>query len=251
MSPLVGAASGPRQASRPGGRSGFWLLLGWIVLATPLAALAESAPPAHDHPAPQVLAPGYSELTFEPPASGSYALPPLGEAADGPVLDTRGQTRALHDYLGDKLVVLSFIYTRCSDVNGCPLATYVLKGVQDRVRATPELNDIVRLVSFSFDPAYDTPAVLEKYAGHFRAPDFDWQFLTTADEAALMPTLEGYGQWIVRDYDADGNYLGTVSHLLRVYLIDREKRIRNIYSTSFLHAETVVNDLRTVLAEAR
>jgi cytochrome c peroxidase len=222
--------------------------LAWLALAAAPAALAG---PAHDHPAPQVLAPGYAELTFEPPAAGSYALPPLGNAADGPVLDSRGRSGRLHDHLGDKLVVLSFIYTRCSDVNGCPLATFVLKGVQDRVRATPALEGQVRLVSFSFDPAHDTPPVLDEYAGHFRAPGFDWRFLTTGGDAELMPILDGYGQWIVRDYGADGSYLGTVSHLLRVYLIDRDKRIRNIYSTSFLHADTVVNDLRTVLAETR
>jgi len=34
-----------------------------------------------------------------------------------------------------------------------------------------------------------------------------------------------------------------------VYLIDQDRQIRNIYSTSFLHADTVVNDLRTLLAE--
>jgi cytochrome c peroxidase len=225
-------------------------LLALLALAAP-SAVAETKPSTHDHPAPQVLAPGYSPLEFEPPAPASYALPPLGDAADGPVLDSDGRAHRLHDKLGDKLVVLSFIYTRCSDVNGCPLATFVLKGVQDRVLATPELKDAVRLVSFSFDPDYDTPRVLETYAGYFRAPGFDWLFLTTAGEAQLMPTLEGYGQWIVRDYDADGNYLGTVSHLLRVYLIDRQKRIRNIYSMSFLHADSVVNDLLTLLAETK
>ncbi len=61
--------------------------------------------------------------------------------------------------------------------------------------------------------------------------------------------LAAYNQWVIRDYDADGNYLGTMSHLLRVYLIDRDMRIRNIYSTSFLHADTVANDIRTLLAE--
>lgn len=217
------------------------------VQAVPVGA----APSTHDHPPPEVLAPGYSQLEFNPPEPGSYQLPPLGDAADGAVLDSTGQVRALHDYLGDKLVVLSFIYTRCSDVNGCPLATFVMKGVQERIRAAPDLQGKVRLVSFSFDPAYDTPAVLEQYASYFRAPDFDWRFLTTRSEAQLTPILDGYGQWIVRDYGDSGEYLGTVSHLLRVYLIDRAKRVRNIYSTSFLHADTVVNDLRTLLGEAR
>lgn len=223
----------------------------WLAAVAVLVSQAAAAPSGHDHRAPEVLAPGYSALEFDAPAPGSYALPPLGDAADGQVLDSSGKARSLHDYMGDKLVVLSFIYTRCSDVNGCPLATFVLKGVQDRILATPQLEGAVRLVSFSFDPSYDTPAVLSRYASHFRQPEFDWQFLTTRSEAELRPILDAYGQWIVRDYDEEGVYLGTVSHLLRVYLIDRQQRIRNIYSTSFLHADTVVNDLRTVLAEAR
>ncbi|HEX7034553.1 MAG TPA: SCO family protein [Pseudomonadales bacterium] len=223
-----------------------------LLLALGLAGVpvAEAeAPSGHDHPAPEVLAPGYSKLEFEPPVPGTYRLPPLGDAGDGAVLDSGGRPRALHDYLGDKLVVLSFIYTRCSDVNGCPLATFVLKGVQDRVLAARDLEGKVRLVSFSFDPGHDTPEVLEKYASYFRRPGFDWQFLTTRSEAELAPILDGYGQYVVRD-EGNGLQPGTVSHLLRVYLIDREKRIRNIYSTSFLHADTVVNDLRTVLLEA-
>jgi len=40
-----------------------------------------------------------------------------------------------------------------------------------------------------------------------------------------------------------------ISHVLRVYLIDPEKQVRNIYNTSFLHADSVISDLRTVLAE--
>ena len=76
------------------------------------------------------------------------------------------------------------------------------------------------------------------------------QFLTTESVAQLDPTLDAYGQWVVRDYDAQGNFLGTMSHILRVYLIDQNKRIRNIYSTSFLHADTVTNDILTLLYES-
>ena len=38
------------------------------------------------------------------------------------------------------------------------------------------------------------------------------------------------------------------SHLLRVYLIDTDKQIRNIYNVDFLHADTVINDVKTLLA---
>jgi len=145
--------------------------------------------------------------------------------------------------------VLSFIYTRCNDVNGCPLATFVMRGLQRYIDSKEPLQGKVRLISVSFDPQYDTPDVLGKYARHFKADDADWQFLTCASDKQLSPILEGYNQWVIKDYDEAGNYLGTMSHLLRVYVIDKDKTIRNIYSTGFLHADTVVNDLLTLLAE--
>ncbi len=203
----------------------------------------------HEHPAPVVLAPGYEDLTFTPPVSGSYALPPLGTAADGEVLIEDGSAVQLHSLLEDKLIVMCFIYTRCNDVNGCPLATHVFKGVQDALVDETGLQDEVRLLSFSFDPAYDRPDVLRKYGSYFKNPDADWHFLTTQSTDALNPILDAYGQWVIRDKDPDGRDLGTISHLLRVFLIDRDKRIRNIYSMSYLHADTVMNDLKTLLIE--
>lgn len=213
------------------------------LLSTPLAAQHQQ------HEKPPQLAPGYSALGFALPAAGSYTLPPMGTAADAEVLDSQGKSRRIHDFLGDRIVLLSFIYTSCSDVNGCPLASSVLRIVQEQVRHSADLEDRVRLISFSFDPQYDTPARLREYSSHFLSPGFDWQFLTSPSPQALAPVLAAYNQWVIRDYDADGNYLGTMSHLLRVYLIDCDMRIRNIYSTSFLHADTVANDIRTLLAE--
>ena len=214
------------------------------------AGLAHSASSDHDHPQPEVLAPGYADLEYVPPEPGTYSLPPLGPAGDGPVLDSGGKPARVHDFLGDKIVVLSFIYTRCNDVNGCPLASHVLRGVQNRLLETQDLRESVRLVSLSFDPGHDTPEVLADYSGYFRKPDYDWRFLTCGSQDDLDPILDQFDQWVIRDYDTQGNYLGTISHVLRVYLIDRAKRIRNIYSVSFLHADTLLNDIRTLEMEA-
>lgn len=152
----------------------------------------------------------------------------------------------LHEVFGDKLVLMGFIYTHCPDINGCPLASFVMKQVQARLADEPGLKNQVRLVSLSFDPELDTPLVMREYARHFRRRGFDWRFLTTDSEAELAPILEGYGQWRQKLYKEDGSYSGSMSHILRVYLIDREHRIRNIYSAGFLHAETVINDLLTL-----
>jgi cytochrome c peroxidase len=197
----------------------------------------------------QILAPGYGPLQYEPPTPGSYQLPPLGSAADGAVLNDAGKQLRLYDLLGDKLVLMGFIYTHCSDINGCPLASYVMKQVQNRLTEDAALAQQVRLVSLSFDPELDTPAALVDYARHFRREGADWRFLTTASEAELQPILAGYGQWRQKEYDAEGDYSGSMSHILRVFLIDRHGQIRNIYSTGFLNAETVMSDLHTLNME--
>ena len=80
---------------------------------------------AHAHEtAPGVLAPGYSPLEFEAPRPGSYVLPRLGSAADGSVLDTDGASLQLHQLFRGRVVLLSFVFSSCTDQNGCPLALW-------------------------------------------------------------------------------------------------------------------------------
>lgn len=220
-----------------------------------LAAILTAAPAAPAHtghdqpptPAAQALAPGYGNLGFEVPAAGTYDLPSLGPAADGMVLDEQGRPHRLHDLLKGKTILLSFIYTSCNDVNGCPLATWVLGRVQAPILSHPALRDRVRLLSLSFDPGRDTPAQVREYGSRFREQDFDWRFLTTTGKAELQPILDAYGQWTMPERDAAGNVTGAVAHLLRVYLIDEQGRIRNIYNANFLHPDILVNDLLTVI----
>ena len=240
------------------------LIAGLHLLSLPIASIASEEhrttahlpePTMHEamHASPPekpaILAPGYGPLSFVAPQAGSYRLPSFGEAPDGKVLGEDGELWSLHDAYSDKVVVLSFIFTTCHDINGCPLATYVMQQVQSALQRDPKIEDSVRLVSFSFDPELDTPEVISAYGNHFRSPDSDWVFLTTTGTEMLQPTLDAYGQWVIRDYDESGAYLGTMSHILRVFLIDKQKRIRNIYSTSFLHADTVFNDIQTVLMQ--
>ena len=203
----------------------------------------------HHEPAqrPQVLAPGYSTLEFPTPQAGSYSLPILGEAADGELLDISDAPTTLHSLYDDKTIVLSFIYTSCPDVNGCPLATFVLGLIQKRLSSDENLKTKVRLVTVSFDPVNDSPRVMADYGQGFRRADVDWHFLTAASESSLAPILEKYDQAVIRDRDPDGKAIGSMSHILRVYLIDSQKNIRNIYSPSFLHPDILLADIRTIM----
>jgi cytochrome c peroxidase len=192
-------------------------------------------------------APGYGTLGFDAPAAGTYSLPSLGLAADGEVVDSGGKPARLRELMAGKLVLLSFIYTSCSDVSGCPLATYALGRVQEPIAGNPLLRDRILLLTLSFDPLRDTPPVMAKYGAQFRRAGFDWRFLATRNQADLDPILEAYGQWVAPERDARGRVTGTFSHLLRVYLIDDRGRIRNIYNANFLHPDILVNDLLTVV----
>ena len=48
---------------------------------------------------------------------------------------------------------------------------------------------------------------------------------------------------ILRRNIDSGNYKGVDSHILRVFLIDSNKVVRNIYSVSFLHSKLLINDI--------
>jgi len=192
---------------------------------------------------------GYGALGYDAPVPGTYTLPPLFDAADGPVLADDGTTTRLHEIFGDRVVVLSFVYSTCSDVAGCPLATAVLHRLQQRLQEAPETADRVRLVTLSFDPSHDTPETMRQYGEGVRAKAPEWRFLTAVSAATLRPILAAYDQTVRIDYDAQGRPLDTFSHLLRVYLIDPDKRVRNIYSASFLHPDLLAADIRTLLLE--
>ncbi len=198
------------------------------------------------------LPPGYGELGYAPPAPGSYRLPPLGRAADGEVLDTRGETRSLGALLDGRVTVLSFVYQSCHDTSGCPLATTVLHRIRQDTAREPALAERLRLISLSFDPERDTPEHMAHLAHNFRfvTGGADWLFLTTASQEKLQPILDAYGQAVIRERGPDGEETRDLAHVLRVFLIDSERRIRNIYSPSFLHPDLVLNDVRTLLAEA-
>ena len=211
---------------------------------------------APDHQSHQAMAnmplqaPGYRPLAFELPAVGSYERPVIGQAADAKVIDSQGRATSLHALMRDKVTLLSFMYTSCSDVNGCPLASYVLHRVMQQLAADERLQNRVQLLSLSFDRANDSPEVLARYGARFNEQQTDrWRFLTTPDDQTLEQVLKDYNQFIIQDIDSEGNVLGSISHLLRVYLIDEERSLREVYSVSFLHADILVQDMLTVMAD--
>jgi cytochrome oxidase Cu insertion factor (SCO1/SenC/PrrC family) len=189
---------------------------------------------------------------YEAPTPGSYTLPVVKPAADGEVLDPEGNAMRLGELTRGRVTVLSFIYTRCSAAKACPYATGVLMQLHRLSAEDRELASNLRLVSLSFDPGIDTPARMAAYSAFAGSanPASEWRFLTARSQAELQPILDAYGQAVDRRSNPNDPQ-GPLYHTLRVYLIDREGLIRNIYSSGTLDLRLVLADVKTLLLEQK
>jgi protein SCO1 len=219
------------------------------ILAAAMALACSTAGLAHDaHDAKTPHRGPADHYVYSLAAPGTYQLPAIKRAGDGVVRDETGKPRRLADLTRGKITVLSFVFTQCADL--CPLATLRMAEFQDLVTDRPSLIGEVRLVTMSFDPVRDTPDRMAEQAALWRSDAGpEWHFVTAADEASLTPVLEAYDQAVVAIPGEDGEPT-SLSHVLRVFLIDPAGTIRNIYSADFLDARLVLNDVLTVRGNA-
>jgi cytochrome c peroxidase len=199
-------------------------------------------------PAGATESPVASQRLYELPAAGSYALPPIDRVSEHALLASDGREAPLLDLAPGRFAIVAFVYLSCHDAAGCPLLLSALQQTDRRLAARPDLRGRVRLVTVSFDPARDGPEALASLRRAL-APKGEWLFFTGRDEAELRPVLEDYGQDAVRELVRDGEGEGALRHVAKVFLIDSERRVRNVYASGFLEAEILVRDLETLMGE--
>jgi protein SCO1/2 len=112
--------------------------------------------------------------------------------------------------------VADFIFTHCP--GPCLRMSTHLNKVQAATARYPE----IRLVSFTVDPARDSPPVLAAFASRYQADPKRWVFLT-GQQAAL--------QMLSRDTFKLGDVDGSMNHSTRFVLVDKQGRVRGIYGT--------------------
>ena len=149
-------------------------------------------------------------------------LPILGHVPAFSLRSSEGQDRSEGDLKGS-IWVADFIFTHCPGI--CPLLSAHMSRLQHDLEKGP-LRD-VRLVSFSVDPARDTPAVLREYGEHWQADPQRWWFLT-----GELYALIGKGfQLAVADRTpgAESDAEDLITHSDRFVLVDRDLQIRGYY----------------------
>jgi cytochrome oxidase Cu insertion factor (SCO1/SenC/PrrC family) len=226
-----------RRADRAG--------LGARMLAA-LALLIVSTGAAQAHELSQ------SQADFAPPVPGSYRLERIQPLPDGAVLDSRNRRARLAELTQGRITLLSLMYTSCSDPSGCPMALYTLQKVRRDLEQSKSTGARVRMVSLSFDPEHDTPEVMRAYGGSEmqRRSRVPWEFVTARSPRDLRPVLDGLGQDVrVPVIQPVGENRTNLTHMLKVFLIDRNGWVREIYTSSYLVPRVIVNDVQTLLLE--
>jgi protein SCO1/2 len=187
--------------------------------------------------------------TLAPPAvsaaatSGFELLKPGDALPDESFVDEHGRARRLSDWRG-RVVAITFIYTRCPIPTFCPLMDRHFASIQATIRSDRSLEGRVHLLSVTFDPAYDTPEVLEAHARKVGAHPATWSFLTGGrDEIDRFAARLGVS--VVREENP-----ADITHNLRTAVVDAEGRIERVFTGNDWTPAQVVSTIRDALEQA-
>ena len=112
------------------------------------------------------------------------------ELRDRELLDQDGRSvRFVSDVIGERIVVMDFVYTTCTTV--CPVLSAVFGQVQDKLGE--RLGAEVALVSVTVDPIRDSPQRLKAYAAKHEARE-GWVWLT-GPKSTVEEVLDGLGAY--------------------------------------------------------
>jgi len=181
--------------------------------------------------------------TTIPAAAGVHILQPGDAVPDTGLVDQDGKPVSLKDFLGSAVAV-SFIYTRCPLPQFCPFIDRRFAEVQKIVAANAALAGKVKLVSISFDPTFDTQAMLRAHAAKVGADPAVWRF-ASADQAIVDRLAAEFGINVIREKD------GTITHNLRTAVIDPAGRVVSILDNNAWTAGELAASLENAVATAR
>jgi protein SCO1 len=157
-------------------------------------------------------------------------------------LTTQDGKRLTLSALKGNVLLVSFVFTTCN--GSCPATTSRMVGVQQELARRGDLkNPQVQLLSITLDPARDTPEKLKDYIKLYDIDPASWTFLTGSPDE-VNKTIAAWGMWVKPAAN------GQLDHPSRIFLIDKQGRIREIYHLGFLKPTWVVEDIELLLKES-
>ncbi|RZU39490.1 SCO family protein [Edaphobacter modestus] len=175
-----------------------------------------------------------------------YHIPQVGEAVpDFRLTNQSGHTIHLSQFHG-RVLVATFIYTRCPFTDYCPLMSRNFAEIDQTLATDRTLYAKTHLLSISFDPAYDTPAVLRSYGGAYtgkytKESFAHWDF-AVSPEKELNAMLEFFDVGLTTGEDK------TLTHSLSTVVIGKDGKIAAWYPTNDWKPADVVEAIKKAAA---
>jgi protein SCO1/2 len=173
---------------------------------------------------------------------------PGTEVPDFGLVNQDGQRIHLAQYRG-KILLLTFVYTRCLQPDQCTLMSNNFAAIDLALQKQPDAYAKTHLLSVSFDPDYDTPKVLRSYGashtGRYSDETFQhWEFATgTKDEVKGLAQF--FGLRYYHDTESDDEQ---VIHSLRTAIIGGDGKVFKLYRGNEWKPEEVVNELKSLVS---
>jgi protein SCO1/2 len=199
----------------------------------------------------QVVITAQAQPDYKPPLQ--YHVPATGDVVPNfKFLNQSGKEISVDQFRG-KVLLLTFIYTRCPLPDFCPRMSRNFAKIDKELATDPILYEKTHLLSISFDPAYDTPAVLRSYGGAY-TENYTKEKFGHWDFAA--PLQDNHGKSDQTDVDQFFN-VGvtpekdkTITHSLSTAVIGPDGKVFRWYPTNDWTVDQVLADIRQLAGKA-
>ena len=182
---------------------------------------------------------GVGLLWYVADAAKAVALPRYGRVPSFTLTDQAGGSVSQETFKG-VVWIADFIFTRCA--GQCPVMTAQMSRLAQAFQGEPSLV----LVSFTVDPAHDTPEILARYAASHAARPAQWRFLT--GDLQTITRLSQAGLQLALSYE--GTVEEPITHSRRFVLVDRQGGIRGSYDAGEAEAMTRIRrDVQRLVRE--
>jgi len=187
---------------------------------------------------------GQAEADYKPRVQYK-PLNPGDAVPDFKLLNQSGKLIRIAQFRG-KVLLVTFIYTRCPLSDYCPRMSRNFAKLDKALAADPALYAKTHLLSVSFDPEYDTPAVLRSYGGSYtgsytQEKFMHWDF-AAPPEKELPSILKFFLVGATPEKDR------TITHSLSTIVIGPDGKIYKWYPTNDWTPEQLLADVKELLS---
>jgi len=145
-----------------------------------------------------------------------------------------GQAVSLSEFHGQALAI-TFFFTRCPIPDFCPRLSKNFAEASQKLGATPNAPTNWHFLSVTFDPKFDTPAVLKAYGERYHYDPKRWSFLTgPVDKIAELARESDV------NFQPEG---GLINHNFRTLIIGANGKLQTVFPVSGSLSDAITSEM--------